>query len=254
VPSAAPHLLVAFIVLIVACKVNQSDGFRGMKWTILVAASIWMYINSIENIQRNRIVYKVESNAFQTMFKGDNDVINKLCEAVKKFGGSTGNVYSSLIDLICADQSLGVQVLDAEDETQSSNFISLFFVNKILASLWTVNKSGGLGTYYSGVIQNFLSYQLKMVPSSIAHLSILDLSVGFTPPIIKAIQVRSYMGECTHIIETDGKNERNLERQRERRSESNLHSLKDKIMHRMNSTKNVILHFKSSQSAFFKIQ
>jgi hypothetical protein len=235
VPSVAPHLLASFIILIIISTVNQqTGGIRALKWTIVVAVIIWLYITSIENIQRNRIVFKVESNAFQTMFRGDNDVLNKFCDSVKKSSGSSASyMYFPLVDLICADQNLGVQVQSSNDEAHS-NFVSLFFVNKILASLWTVDGTGGLGTYYSGIIQSFLSYQLQLVPPSIAHLSISDFSIGSTPPVVKAVQVRSYLGDCTHVVSEEKKAQ-----QKYLADTNNLFSLREKIMHQINTTKDV---------------
>ena len=51
-------------------------------------------------------------------------------------------------------------------------------------------------------IKDFLSYELSLVPPSIAHLSIKQFSIGSTPPVIKAIQVKSYMGAGVHTKNT----------------------------------------------------
>ena len=64
-----------------------------------------------------------------------------------------------------------------------SSIRSLFWLNKLLTLLWTVESSGGLGPYYSSIIQEFLSYQLQIVPPSIAHLSIKKFSIGSIPPV-----------------------------------------------------------------------
>ena len=52
---------------------------------------------------------------------------------------------------------------------------------------------------WNAIYQSFLSYELQLVPPSIAHLSIKRFSIGSTPPIIKAVQVKSYSGKGTHV-------------------------------------------------------
>ena len=191
--------------------VSNHSGAKQSSWRsfwvpVLTAVFIWLYLTSIENIQRNRIVYKVESNTFKTLFETKNDVVNKICTSYTKFGKKAVDAYVdiSMLDLLCSahETSIGASTNIAHRKGTNSaanvdhtNIKSLFWLNKLLVSFWSVDSSGGLGPYFSQTIEEVLREQLAMVPPSIAQLSVKKFSVGSIPPIIRGVQVKSYFGE-----------------------------------------------------------
>ena len=170
---------------------------------VFTATFIWLYLTSIENIQRNRIVYKIESNTFKSLFEAKNSVVNKICVSYAKHGKKAVDAYVdiSMLDLLCSahETVIGPSKNVARGNSTSSysdtTVKSLFWLNKLLVSFWSVESTGGLGPYFSQTIEDVLTEQLAMVPPSIAQLNVKRFSVGSIPPIIRGVQVKSYFGQ-----------------------------------------------------------
>ena len=80
----------------------------------------------------------------------------------------------------------------AASSSASSSFESCMWLNTLLASLWTVEGSGGLGAYVSDSISVELNDQLQKVPPGVAKLRIKQFSLGSQGPIVSGIRMYRY--------------------------------------------------------------
>ena len=232
---------------------------------LFTSVFIWLYLTSIENIQRNRIVYKIESNTFKSLFEGKNDVVNKICVSYKKYGKKAVDAYLdvSMLDLLCSahDTSVSPSKFMTKKQTtvdSDTNVKSLFWLNKLLVSFWSIDSSGGLGAYFSQTIEDVMREQLALVPPSIAQLSVKKFSIGSIPPIIQGVQVKSYFGQGScrpnmymtptdstldteptrESTESSNANKGNKNKSKSKREEkSSILSIKKEIQRQMNYTR-----------------
>jgi hypothetical protein len=95
--------------------------------TIFITFLVWFYLTSVENIQRNRIVYKIESEAFRSLFKGDSQLIKKLCDSIKRSSTIFRHLDGSILDILCSDEDLTVSSKFSTKDIKESNLKSLFW-------------------------------------------------------------------------------------------------------------------------------
>ena len=120
--------------------------------------------------------------------------MNKICVSYKKYGKKAVDAYLdvSMLDLLCSahDTSVSPSKFMTKKQTtvdSDTNVKSLFWLNKLLVSFWSIDSSGGLGAYFSQTIEDVMREQLALVPPSIAQLSVKKFSIGSIPPIIQGV-------------------------------------------------------------------
>jgi hypothetical protein len=68
-----------------------------------------LYLTSVENIQRNRIVFKIESSALQSLFRGDNDVVKELCASFRRSPHVMDKCMDlSMLELLCSGHDFSI--------------------------------------------------------------------------------------------------------------------------------------------------
>ena len=61
----------------------------------------------------------------------------------------------------------------------------------MMSSLWSVERTGGLGPYISRTIQGLVNDELALVPPGIANIQLKRLTLGTQPPIVQSIKIHS---------------------------------------------------------------
>lgn len=102
---------------------------------------------------------------------------------------------------------------DSSNNNDSSNtldFEEAVWVNVMMASVWNVERTGGLGPYISRTIQGLVNDELALVPPGIANIQLKRLTLGTQPPVVQAINMRARRAsicitpaeESTHKVPT----------------------------------------------------
>jgi hypothetical protein len=99
---------------------------------------------------------------------------------------------------------------NSNDSSNTLDFEEAVWVNVMMASVWNVERTGGLGPYISRTIQGLVNDELALVPPGIANIQLKRLTLGTQPPVVQAINMRARRAsicitpaeESTHKVPT----------------------------------------------------
>lgn len=99
---------------------------------------------------------------------------------------------------------------NSNDSSNTLDFEEAVWVNVMMASVWNVERTGGLGPYISRTIQGLVNDELALVPPGIANIQLKRLTLGTQPPVVQAINMRARRAsicitpaeESTHRVPT----------------------------------------------------
>jgi hypothetical protein len=80
---------------------------------------------------------------------------------------------------------------NSNDSSNTLDFEEAVWVNVMMASVWNVERTGGLGPYISRTIQGLVNDELALVPPGIANIQLKRLTLGTQPPVVQAINMRA---------------------------------------------------------------
>jgi hypothetical protein len=89
-------------------------------------------------------------------------------------------------------QSAGEDVSNSTYEDASPlDFEVSVWMNVVMASMWSVERVGGVGSYISQTIQGLVNDELALVPPGIANIQLKRFTLGTQPPVVQAVKVHS---------------------------------------------------------------
>ena len=151
-----------------------------------------------------------KNEKIDTLNSKNNDV-NK---EIKKSGDDKNNDYSKDNNKYSKnnnnDRSKDKASSNSNDSSDAIDFEEAVWVNVMMASVWNVERTGGLGPYISRTIQGLVNDELALVPPGIANIQLKRLTLGTQPPVVQAINMRARRAsicitpaeESTHKVPT----------------------------------------------------
>ena len=225
--SSAPILL-GLLIVAVASSFKYKSAKRKMTVVGSLVTLIWLCLTASEHVGRSILATRAAVDAVNSLMlsrvarsgTSTRSVPSGSAFAGKDIGRDYGKEMDrkrrevctglekgdrfSADDVCCS----GMNSHDASDiggngefhggqgQGQGRNMSTLDFetsvwINVIMASLWGVERNGGLGPYISNSIQEMVNEELALVPPGIANIQLKRFTLGTQTPIIQAVKVQS---------------------------------------------------------------
>jgi hypothetical protein len=223
-----PQLLFGLIVIAIGSSMQYKSQVRKLVVTLCLVCVVWLVLMASDHVNMRILAARVAITAVNTQMQRraarssitplpstsyvahSRDVFstvggigallnNSERRKAKKSGG--GIQQDPPVDMGPLNERLkereggesGEEDVKSKSDEDASplDFEVSVWMNVVMASMWSVERVGGVGPYISQTIQGLVNDELALVPPGIANIQLKRFTLGTQPPMVQAVKVHS---------------------------------------------------------------